>query len=101
MIEVHAELLFGKRVRDANGVVVGRIRSIAVEKVANECFVKEYGLGTVAFLSRMGIAAVNLFGVNLKRRPRTIPWQVMDLSDPEDPRLKVTLAELEAGAPRA
>ena len=95
MIEVHAELLFGKRVRDKNGVVVGRIRAIVTEKKANECTVKEYRLGTVALLSRMGIATAHLFGIRLERRPRTIPWQLMDLSDPEHPRLKVTLADLE------
>jgi hypothetical protein len=87
MIEVRIQLLLGKKVVDATGRSVGRILSVHAEKIANECLVTEYHLGLGGLLGRMGVS---------NARPKTIPWQLMDLSDPERPRLKVRLEELKS-----
>jgi hypothetical protein len=85
MIEVRIQLLLGKKVEDAAGRSVGRILSVHAEKIANECLVTEYHLGLGGLLLRMGISSA---------KPRVIPWHLMDLSDPERPRLKVRLEQL-------
>jgi len=87
--KIHFELLLGKMVRDSEGVRVGRILSVTAEMKGESCVVREYHLGTAALLSRLGIAT-------FQREPRRVPWELMDLSDPERPRLRCSLAELES-----
>ena len=85
--KVHFELLLGRLVRDPEGARVGRILSVMAEIEGNECVVREYHLGTAALLARLGISP---FG----RKPLRVPWELMDLSDPEQPRLRCLEAEL-------
>ena len=94
--EVHVELLLGRRVRDVNGEVVGRIMNVIAERRATECFVSEYHLGAAALLTRMGITGANLVGIPARAQPIRVPWQCMDLSDPAHPRLTVTQEEVRA-----
>ena len=91
--KVHVELLIGRRVVDTNGKVAGRIHSIHAEHRRDGCYVDEYHLGTAAFLSRLGISAARLVGWQLAR-PIRVPWQQLDLSDPERPCLRCTVEEL-------
>ena len=93
MKHVHVELLFGKRVRDTNDRVVGHIESIRATWKGNACVVDEYHLGTAALMEKLGISLGNLIGVGY-RDPLRVPWDQLDLSDPERPRLKCTLDEL-------
>jgi len=86
--KVHLELLVGKLVRDRNGAKIGRIRSVHAEKEGDDCVVRHYELGGAALLSRFGISALRLAGWPMNKEPRKIPWDQMDLSDPEKPRLK-------------
>jgi sporulation protein YlmC with PRC-barrel domain len=86
--KVHLELLVGKVVHDAEGKKVGRIRSVHAEKEGDDCVVRHWELGGAALLSRFGISALRLVGWPLRKEPRKIPWDQMDLSDPEKPRLK-------------
>jgi hypothetical protein len=92
--KVHLELLVGKLVRDVNGAKVGRIRSLHAEKVGDDCVVEHYELGGAALLSRLGISALRLVGWPLRKEPRRVPWEQMDLSDPDAPRLRCTAEEL-------
>jgi hypothetical protein len=93
MKHVHVELLFGKRVRDANDKVAGHIESIRATWKGNACTVDEYHLGTGALMERLGLTAGALIGAG-SRDPLRVPWDQLDLSDPERPRLKCTLEEL-------
>jgi sporulation protein YlmC with PRC-barrel domain len=86
--KVHLELLVGKLVRDADGKRVGRIRSVHAEKEGDDCVVRHYELGGAAMLHRLGLSTLRLVGWPLHREPRKIPWDQMDLSDPERPKLK-------------
>jgi hypothetical protein len=90
---VHVELLLGKRVRDANDKVAGHIESIRATWKGDSCVVDEYHLGTAALMEKLGITLGRLIGVG-SREPVRVPWDQLDLSDPEHPRLKCTLEEL-------
>jgi len=89
-LEIHVEHLLGRRVRDADGRVAGRIEEFKLDVVKGETIVAEYHLGPDALWERLGGAALHLpFVRALPFRPRRIriPWQRMDLSDPLRPRL--------------
>lgn len=85
--KVHLELLLGKLVRDPEGARVGRILSVTAEIEGEECVVREYHLGAAALLAQLGIS---LFG----RKPLRVPWDLMDLGDPDRPRLRCLASEL-------
>ncbi|MDP9359922.1 MAG: hypothetical protein M3P29_00570 [Acidobacteriota bacterium] len=98
--EVKVELLLGRRVVDANGVKVGRIEEVLAERDGEELLVTEYLVGRYGLFQRLSIYH---FGVGLLRllggraqsaNPHRIPWQTLDLSDDEHPRLTCTIDEL-------
>jgi sporulation protein YlmC with PRC-barrel domain len=90
------ERMVGRRVHDSQGKKVGRIVAVRVDWEGKDCVVRDYLLGTAALLERLGISAKVFLGVPLHREPRSIPWNLMDISDPERPRLLCSLAEIEA-----
>jgi hypothetical protein len=92
--KVHVEFLQGRRVRDSENKVAGRIESIHATWRGNNCVVQEYRLGTAALLERLGIYAKSLIGWMRSREPLRVPWDQLDLSDPENPRLKCTIEQL-------
>lgn len=91
--EVRLELLVGREVRDMDGHTAGRIEEVRADRVAEECHVREYLLGPAAIGARLlgsflGLGFVRALGAK-PQRPRAAPWHVMDLHDPEHPRLTV------------
>jgi hypothetical protein len=92
--QVRVQELIGRRVRDPNGKVAGRIESIRATWRGEECLVEEFDLGTAALLSRLGVTAGALVGWPARREPMRVPWQQLDLSDPETPRLRCAVEEL-------
>lgn len=89
-VEIHAELLIGRRVRDARGRVVGRIEELAIAIAGGEAVISEFHVGPDALWERLGGAALHLPLLSrLPVRPRRmrIPWQSLDLRDPLHPRL--------------
>ena len=98
MIEINAELLLGRKVRDANGEKVGRIEEFDVERADNACLIKAYLLGTSAVIDRLSAwTLIRPIGRSLRGRAfhvYHVPWDQMDLSDPEHPRLRVSRSEL-------
>lgn len=92
--KVHVELLLGCRVLDVNDRVVGRIRSIHARRRGRDCVVEEYRIGPAAFLEGLGISTARMFGFQWGK-PLCIPWQKLDLTDPEKPRLRCAKEELE------
>jgi len=87
MALVHVELLVGRRVRDANGKVIGRIEEIRARRHGPDYLVEEYHVGPAAWLEKLGISTARMIGFR-GRDPKRIPWQQLDLSDPEKPRLR-------------
>jgi len=95
--EAHVERLLGKRVRDVNGDVVGRLEEMIAETIDGELVVTEFHFGPAAVLERIGVFFGRLpyFGLlPLQRRLYRVPWQDMDLSEPHRPRVRKAKAEL-------
>jgi len=92
--KVHVELLLGCRVLDVNDRVVGRIRSIHARRRGHDYVVEEYRIGPTAFLEGLGISTARMIGFQWGE-PLCIPWQKLDLSDPERPRLRCAKEELQ------
>ena len=99
--EIHLELLIGRRVVDANGKKVGRIEEVLAEERGDDLVVTEYHVGSKGMAERFSIYH---FGVGLLRllgarghlaKATRIPWEKLDLSDPEKPRLTCAVEELE------
>jgi hypothetical protein len=91
--EVRVDLLVGRRVRDVHGRPAGRIQEVRADRVAEECYVRDFLLGSQALVRRLlgGVARlgpVRTLGIGATA-PLAAPWQVMDLSDPRRPRLTV------------
>ena len=91
--EVHVEHLLGRRVRDANGAVIGRVEELCVEIVDGDPVVMELHVGPSALLERIGAFVHQLPFVALvpwSRRIHRIRWSEIDLSDPRHPRVRGT-----------
>jgi hypothetical protein len=96
-LKIRLQRMVRNRVRDRNGKVAGRIHSVRAEIRGGECVILEWQLGPAAMLSRLGISAAGLIGWPLKFEPLRIPWNELDLSDPNDPRLTRSIEELRTG----
>lgn len=93
---VHLELLLGRRVRDGEGRVVGRIEEVRAERVDQECVIREYHLGPGALMERLSVRFVRIFK-GLGHGAIVVPWDAMDLTDPLHPRLNCRRDELTSG----
>lgn len=91
---VHLELLHGRKVIDTAGKTAGRIHSVKAERVGEECLVREWRLGPGALIHRLGLSAAALVGLPVRNEPLRVPWEQLDLADPERPRLRCTVAEV-------
>lgn len=94
--KVHLELLLGKLVRDPDDVKVGRILSVHAEIQGTECVVREYDLGAAALMENLGISILRVAHGILGKEPLRVPWDQMDLSDPEHPRLRCPVDRLKS-----
>jgi len=97
MAEIRLEHLLGRRVIDRRGRVVGRIEEVHAEREDGEWIVREYVLGVGGLVERLaaGDLVVSLLGGFAPEPQRHIvPWDALDLSDAERPRLTRPLAEL-------
>jgi sporulation protein YlmC with PRC-barrel domain len=97
--EINVELILGKRVLALNGKAVGRLEEIRAELKKGECFVREYHVGSYAVRERLaalsiGRAVLHLFGARSRGGGYRVPWDKMDLSDPEKARLLCSVQEL-------
>jgi sporulation protein YlmC with PRC-barrel domain len=97
--EVHLELLLSKPVIDQAGQPIGRIEEVHVERLGDEWFVQEYLIGPAAILERLsakpiGLKILHLLGARKLHTGYRVPWDKVDLTDPEKPRLLCNLHEL-------
>jgi sporulation protein YlmC with PRC-barrel domain len=98
--EINLELLVGKRVYGLNGRSIGHVEEIRAELRKGECYVEEYLVGAYAVAERLaalsiGRAILRLFGATRKHEGYRVPWDKLDLTDPERPRLLCGVGELE------
>ncbi len=89
--ELNLEMLLGRRVLQTDGKSAGRIHEIQAEQRGDEWAITEYHIGPTALLSRLSafhLAAplFRLLGAD-KDAGRRVPWDKMDLSDPDRPTL--------------
>ncbi|HEX8891548.1 MAG TPA: hypothetical protein VF779_20535 [Pyrinomonadaceae bacterium] len=97
--EVNLELLVGRRVFGLNGKSIGHLEEIQAELIKGECLVTEYLVGAYAVVERLaalsiGRAILKLFGATKKHDGYRVPWDKLDLTDPERPRLLCSVDEL-------
>ena len=91
--EVRVEELLGRVVRTAAGRAVGRIEDLRVEPEGDDYVLREVILGELGLGARLvGMAAqlptFRALGLGRSYRTRTIPWDWLDLSDPEQLRFR-------------
>jgi sporulation protein YlmC with PRC-barrel domain len=98
--EVKLELLLGRNVVDIEGARVGHIEEVLADRDGDELLVTHYLVGRYGLFERFSILHI---GMGLLRylgsraqsaHPHRIPWDKMDLSDPENPRLTCSIDEL-------
>lgn len=82
---VHLETLVGKKVRDADGKVAGRLEEVHADWRGGECIVTYYQI------ARKGTYFVRKLGMSKKAASLIVTWDKMDLSDPKGPRLKFSM----------
>jgi sporulation protein YlmC with PRC-barrel domain len=97
--ELNVELLLSRRVYALNGRRIGRIEEIRAEKRGREWYVTEYLVGGYALFERLagwviGRAILNTVGMRASGRGYRVPWNELDLSDPDRPRLKCSVSSL-------
>ena len=97
--ERRVELLIGLRVVDADGALVGRLEEIVAELVDEEYRVREYHVGAFAALERIGAgmlgrSLLRLIGGGRVYDGYVVPWDLMDLTDADRPRVTVAKSEL-------
>ncbi|BAY24552.1 hypothetical protein NIES2100_43470 [Calothrix sp. NIES-2100] len=104
--EIHLELLLGKQVLDSNGNAIGRIEEVRAEKQGEEWLVQEYLIGYAAILERLsawtiGLGILHLLGAHKIHGGHTVPWDKLDLTNPDKPRLLCSLEELKSLSPES
>lgn len=101
--EVRIEQLLGRRVRDAEGRDVGRIEELVAEIELHErgrdYVVREVQLGhypVLGFLAgiSLGRGLLRTIGRGSGYVRYRVPWEAMDLADPDRPRIRVRREEL-------
>jgi hypothetical protein len=98
-MEINVELLLGTKVRDIDGRTIGRLEELRVERDEKGLLVDAYLIGTSALVERLSawtlVRPINRFlhSRNLYSLYR-VPWQDMDLSDPQHPRVRIPMRDL-------
>lgn len=98
-MDINVELLLGRQVYDANGEKVGRIEEFRVEDDGNSCRIETYLIGASALIQRLS-AWTLVRPIQRALRSRKlysvfeVRWQDMDLSDPKQPRLRISGKDL-------
>jgi hypothetical protein len=91
---VRLEDLIGRRVRTADGRVVGRIEEVCAERRADGNHeITEYHLGPGALLERLGI--VRRSPGRRRLHMLVVGWDQLDIHRPEAPTLTCSPEELE------
>jgi hypothetical protein len=93
-MKIHLQHLLGSVVHDINGERAGRIEAARAEIRGEDCIITEWDLGPAALLSRLGIHAGRMTGFFSPRPPARVPWELLDVSDPKNPKLRCAIEDL-------
>jgi hypothetical protein len=96
---VSLELLLGRQVRDPNGEKAGRVFEARCERQGRELIVREWILAAGRHRKRSVSDVFQFLLLQLRARTdttkvRIVPWDKLDLRDPEHPRLTCRVDEL-------
>jgi sporulation protein YlmC with PRC-barrel domain len=86
------ELLVGRRVVGTNGRIVGRVEELRFEERERSAVVTGVCVGPQALLERLSAPVMELWG---RKRGYLSRLDQIDLTDPQKPRLRVPVSELE------
>src|SRR5438067_9043768 len=94
--ELHLELLLGRQVLARNGKPIGRIEEIRATPRGRVLLIDDYLVGSYAVLERLsawtiGRALLRTLGGG--RPGYRVPWDKLDVSDMERPRLLCAASE--------
>lgn len=97
--ELRVELLLGTKVQDSEGRMLGRLEEIHADRVDERCYVREFVVGPEGWMERMSgpvlpKGLLRLFGYDPDDARYIIPWEFLDLSDPERLRTSCRRDEL-------
>jgi sporulation protein YlmC with PRC-barrel domain len=97
--EIRIELLLGRAVIGLNGRAVGRLEEVQAELQEGRCLVTEFHVGSYAIFERLaawglGRTFLHVLGARRKHGGYRVPWEQLDLSDPERPRLRCQVGQL-------
>jgi hypothetical protein len=78
---------------------VGRLEEVQAELHADRCLVTEFHVGFYAIFERLaawniGRAFLHLIGARRKSGGYRVPWEELDLSNPDRPRLRCQVVRL-------
>jgi|KBSMisStaDraftv2_1062788.scaffolds.fasta_scaffold449710_2 sporulation protein YlmC with PRC-barrel domain len=98
--ECRVELLIGRRVVDVHGDVVGRLEEVVADYDRGEYLVREFHVGSFAAFERLGggmlgNALLRLLGGKRFHDGYAVPWNLMDLTEPDHPRVTVAKGTLQ------
>jgi len=98
--EVYLERLLGVEVRELDGAKVGRIEEVRTTEQDGDCVIEDFLVGGAAWLERLSVRAVQWLGLKwlarwLASHGYVVPWDQLDLSDPEHPRLRCSREHLQ------
>lgn len=93
--DVEVSTLVGRKVRDADGRIVGRIEELCAELAldeGSEYVVREFHVGRLGVVGRFARGRflrrfLRLVGAGAYER-YAVPWELMDLGDPRRPRVR-------------
>jgi sporulation protein YlmC with PRC-barrel domain len=98
-MELNIGLLLGTKVTDVNGKKIGRIEEVRVTREERALLVDAYLIGASGLIERLS-AWTLLRPIKQRLHDRhihsvyEIPWQDMDLSDPNKPKARVARRDL-------
>jgi hypothetical protein len=91
--ELRLEDLLGRRVRDPNGRVIGRLEEFRAAREGDHWVVTDYDIGPTALLERL---AARHLGVTWPGRVYGFraTWDQLNVDDPDQPTLTCSVDEL-------
>jgi sporulation protein YlmC with PRC-barrel domain len=91
--------MLGRKVVDSEGVTLGHLEEIELERGAENCLVQAYLVEHRGILDRMSTWTLtssmqNALSKRSSSKPFRVPWHELDLSDPRHPRTLVPKSSL-------
>jgi len=87
---VHLEQVSATKVHDIDGKIAGRLEAVHADWRGGECIVTHY------VIAGKGMYFLRRIGLKNKTRSYVVPWDRLDFSDPQKPRLKCRIDDLRA-----